>query len=42
VKHQPQVSKDPFRFRDESKGSAYQVVSVDMAGNRAESETLNV
>lgn len=42
VKHHPQVSKDPFSFRDESKGSAYQVVSVDMAGNRAESETLNV
>ncbi len=42
VKHQPQVSKDPFQFRDDRKGNNYQIVSVDMAGNRAESETLSV
>jgi len=40
VKHQPQISKDPFRFKDNAKGGSYQVVAVDMDGNRSESETL--
>lgn len=42
VKHQPQISKDPFRFKDTTQGKSYQVVTVDMDGNRAESETVNV
>ncbi|MEN8227082.1 MAG: aldo/keto reductase [Bacteroidota bacterium] len=41
VKHQPQISMDPFRFKDNSNGGSYQVVTVDMAGNRSESDTLN-
>jgi len=41
VEHKPQITKDPFIFKDNSKGNSYQVVAVDMAGNRSESETMN-
>jgi aryl-alcohol dehydrogenase-like predicted oxidoreductase len=41
VQHQPQITKEPFRFADSSKGSSYQVVTVDQAGHRAESEVLS-
>lgn len=42
IPHQPQISKDPFVFRDETPGGSYQVVSVDSAGHRSEGELLNV
>jgi aryl-alcohol dehydrogenase-like predicted oxidoreductase len=40
VKHEPQVSRDPFTFVDQEKGNTYQVVSVDMDGNRAVGEEV--
>ncbi len=40
VKHEPQVSRDPFTFADQEKGKSYRVVSVDQDGNRAEAEEL--
>ncbi|MEA3557979.1 MAG: hypothetical protein U9R75_01870, partial [Candidatus Thermoplasmatota archaeon] len=40
VEHKPQITKDPFMFKDNGKGGSYQVVAVDMDGNRSESETL--
>ncbi len=42
VIHQPQITKDPFMFKDNTKGRSYQIVAVDMEGNRSESETFNV
>ncbi len=42
VEHKPQITKDPFRFKDTAKGKSYRVVSVDMDGNRSESEMLSV
>jgi aryl-alcohol dehydrogenase-like predicted oxidoreductase len=41
IEHQPQTTKAPFKFTDTSKGQSYQVVTVDHAGNRAESDALN-
>lgn len=41
ISHHPQTSRNPFLFRDDSKGSTYKVVAVDMAGNLSESEILN-
>ena len=40
VKHEPQISRDPFTFLDVEKGKSYQVVVVDEDGNRAVGETL--
>ncbi len=42
VQHQPQITKEPFRFKDSTRGSSYKVVSVDRAGNRSESVLLKV
>jgi hypothetical protein len=42
VQHQPQVTKEPFRFADTTQGGSYQVVTVDEAGNRSESKLLTV
>jgi hypothetical protein len=41
VQHKPQVTKEPFRFTDSARGKSYQVVTVDQAGHKAESEALN-
>jgi aryl-alcohol dehydrogenase-like predicted oxidoreductase len=41
VAHVPQTSKEPFTFTDNAPGTSYKVVTVDRAGNRAESELLN-
>jgi len=40
LKHEPQVSTEPFRFTDSEKGHSYTVVTVDHQGNRSESEVL--
>ena len=40
IKHLPQTTKMPFLFKDSSRGKSYRVVSVDLASNRAESESL--
>ncbi|MCK5134796.1 MAG: aldo/keto reductase [Bacteroidales bacterium] len=42
VSHEPQISKEPFGFKDSTRGSSYRVVSVDHAGNRSESVLLKV
>ena len=42
VKHLPQITKEPFRFKDTARGNFYRIVSVDMDGNRSESEMLGV
>ncbi len=38
VKHKPQITKQPFRFKKSLGGGKYRVISVDKLGNRAESE----
>ncbi|MEN8203505.1 MAG: aldo/keto reductase [Bacteroidota bacterium] len=40
VKHRPQITKQPFQFKGKATGGDYKVITVDMAGNRAESESL--
>jgi len=40
IKHKPQITKVPFKYIDSNEGGSYQVVTVDQAGNRAESELL--
>lgn len=40
VAHSPQITRDPFKFKDKKKGTNYKVVTVDMNGDRAESEKL--
>ncbi len=40
VTHTPQISRDPFIFKDAEKGSTYTVVTVDRDGRKAESEGL--
>lgn len=40
VKHEPQVSRDPFIFTYREKGGMYRVVTVDQDGNRAEGEEM--
>jgi hypothetical protein len=40
VKHEPQISRDPFTYLDVEKGNSYQVVVVDEDGNRAVAEPL--
>ena len=40
VTHSPQITTEPFRFKDKKKGATYAVVTVDMNGDRAESEKL--
>jgi hypothetical protein len=40
ILHQPQISTDPFRYKGNGKKGPYKVVTVDRAGNRAESEAL--
>ena len=41
VKHQPQITKQPFTFNDRLGEGDYRVVTVDKAGNRAESESFS-
>ena len=38
VKHQPQITKQPFAYKDPLGEGEFWVVTVDKAGNRAESE----
>jgi len=40
VKHSPQISRNPFTFADQASDGTYQVVSVDMDGNRAGGDEL--
>ena len=40
ILHEPQVSTKPFRYKGNQKKGPFKVVTVDRAGNRAESETL--
>jgi len=42
VLHTPQTTTDPFRFTGRSNMYNYKVVTVDRAGNRAESEEIIV
>ena len=42
VLHTPQTTTDPFRFKARSNAENYKVVTVDRAGNRAESEDISV
>jgi predicted aldo/keto reductase-like oxidoreductase len=42
VKHSPQTSRQPFQFKGEAEGGQVKVVSVDLDGNRAESESFQV
>lgn len=42
ILHEPQITMNPFRYRGNKKDGVYKVVSVDRAGNRAESETIRV
>ena len=42
VKHQPQLTKQPFTFRHEAKEGVYKLVTVDKMGNRAESAGISV
>jgi aryl-alcohol dehydrogenase-like predicted oxidoreductase len=42
VPHAPQTTTEPFRFRGAEKGNRYRVVTVDMKGNRSESEEVTV
>jgi hypothetical protein len=38
VKHKPQTTMQPFSFKEAKKGATYRLVSVDVQGNRSESE----
>ncbi|MEZ5072132.1 MAG: hypothetical protein R2751_14535 [Bacteroidales bacterium] len=40
VPHQPQVTREPFRFQDTVRGQWYSLVAVDQYGNRAESDRI--
>jgi aryl-alcohol dehydrogenase-like predicted oxidoreductase len=40
IEHQPQISSEPFRFSDATKGRSYRVVTVDRNGNRSESPEM--
>jgi len=42
VKHQAQITKQPFTFKGKADAGDYKVITVDAAGNRAESESINV
>jgi len=42
IDHTPQISMEPFSFSERPKGSSYKVITVDVAGNRAESEEFPV
>jgi aryl-alcohol dehydrogenase-like predicted oxidoreductase len=42
VKHEPQVSRDPFTFTDQENGTSYKVIAVDYDGRKAESESLTL
>ena len=41
VKHHPQITKQPFTFNDRLGEGDYRVVTVDKAGNRAESGSIS-
>jgi len=41
VKHQPQITKQPFKYNGRLGEGEYRVVAVDEVGNRAESESFN-
>ena len=40
VKHTPQTTQEPFRFKDHTRGKSYRLVTVDALGNRSEGELL--
>lgn len=40
ILHTPQTTTDPFRYKGNLKQGSYKVVTVDRAGNRAESEVM--
>jgi aryl-alcohol dehydrogenase-like predicted oxidoreductase len=42
ILHMPQTSTDPFRYKVPRGGGKFRVVTVDRAGNRAESEVMEV
>jgi len=42
ILHTPQITTDPFKFKGSMKQGDYKVVTVDRAGNRAESEVMEV
>jgi len=42
VSHKPQISKQPFHFKGKADGGDYRVVTVDLAGKRADSENFKV
>jgi aryl-alcohol dehydrogenase-like predicted oxidoreductase len=42
IQHHPQITRDPFRFTTDQKSGQFKVVSVDGAGNRAESDPIQV
>lgn len=42
ILHEPQITTDPFRYKVTEKKTSYKVVTVDRAGNRAESEEIVV
>ena len=42
ILHTPQTSTDPFRYKVPQGGGRFRVVTVDRAGNRAESEVMEV
>jgi len=42
VKHRPQITKKPFQYKSKAGGGNFKIVTVDKAGNRAESESFSV
>lgn len=40
ILHTPQTTTDPFRYKEDLNQGVYKVVTVDRAGNRAESEVI--
>jgi len=42
ILHTPQTNTDPFRFKGNTGAGKFSVVTVDRAGNRAESEVMEV
>jgi predicted aldo/keto reductase-like oxidoreductase len=42
ILHTPQTTTDPFRFKGQTEKGSFKLVTVDRAGNRAESEVMEV
>jgi hypothetical protein len=42
ILHTPQISAVPFHYKGRAKQGSFKVVTVDRAGNRAESEEIKV